>query len=181
MAELNFTFTGVRELANRLERFEPRIGKGVVRRGLRVGAKIIGERAKELAFSVVGFGGGTGSEDMGAKIANSIGVRAAKARFKGEYSVRVAVDPSGKHNDEFVHISAQGVRTYVPNAIEYGHAAPGMHGGPKIVGPMSYMRKAFDQTYPHAAKAAQKVIKRGIELAMNPKYQQAAMLYEGVA
>ena len=66
---------------------------------------------------------------------------------RDKYGIRIAQKPDV---DEFVHISKTGERTYIPNAIEYGHAAPNDAGGIKVAAPIPFMRQAADRMFPKA-------------------------------
>lgn len=79
---------------------------------------------------------------MGALIAKALTVRAMVRMRKGHYGAKVLI----KANPKFIHETADGRRSFIPKAIEYGHAHPGRGGknAPKDVGPIPFLRKAFD-------------------------------------
>jgi len=84
---------------------------------------------------------------------------------RGSYGAKVVI----KADDAFVHISADGTRSYIPNAIEYGHAGPGDAGGAKVAKPIPFQRSAYEEKRrPLAEYFAKKTI-RAIERAARVK------------
>lgn len=55
--------------------------------------------------------------------------------------------------DEFIHITKDGVRHYIPNAIEYGHDS---------AAPIPYLRRAFESTKTQAGLTLQEQLRKGI-------------------
>ena len=107
---------------------ETKASKKIIRKAVRDTAKVVQKEMKTNAKSIVGG-------MMGRLIARHIKVRAQKKQKRGSFGVNVWIDP--KANDEFVHITKDGRRHYIPTAIEWGH------GQAKEI---SFMRRAWDKT-----------------------------------
>ena len=158
---ISMTLEGGKQLEAKLLGLERKVAKKIVRSAVRAGSKPILSAAKANAQSIVG---GT----MGGTIARSLQVRAMKKQRRSQYAVKI--QHSEKANDQLVHIAASGEREYIPNAIEYGHAAPGRGGGknsPKDVPSRPYMRPAFDSSKGSAEQAVRTELLGGIERAYN--------------
>jgi hypothetical protein len=145
---------GGRELEAKLLNIERKMGKKIVRQAVREGGKEILTAAKSNARGIVGG-------RMGAVIAKALQVRAMKKQRQGQYAVQVR--HSEKYNDELVDTTKDGRRHYVPNAIEYGHAAPGDARGAKTVPARPYLRPAFDSRKGRATKLVHKTLIDGVE------------------
>jgi len=157
---ISMTLEGGKELEAKLIGLERKVAKKIVRSAVRAGSKPILAAAKSNAQSVVG---GT----MGGVISRVLQVRAPKEQERGRYAVRI--QHGQKADDVLIQISASGKRAYIPNAIEYGHAAPGRggKGAPKDVPALPYMRPAFDSTKGRAERALSAELIGGIERAYN--------------
>ena len=70
------------------------------------------------------------------------------------------VDPLKKG---LASVSKAGRRAFYPFAVEFGHAAPGQAGGPKIVPPQPFMRPAFEAKKQEAITAFATSLANGIE------------------
>jgi hypothetical protein len=151
---ISMTLEGGKELEAKLLSLERKVGKAIVRKAVRNGAKVMLPVAKSNANSI---GGG----EMGAIISRALQVRAMKKQRPGQYAVKI--QHSEKYNDQLVHITKDGRRHYIPNAIEYGHAAPGDAGGVKIVEERPYIRPAFDTTKAGATNAVRHTLTVEIE------------------
>lgn len=132
---------GAKELENKLLQLERKVGKKIVRTGVRNAQKSLLSVIK-ANLSAISKGGG-----MAQKIAKALTVRAARRNPKGTYSVNVQI----KSQPEFVYYpkgsfsslgtrKTQGKRSYVPAAIEFGH------GQSKEQAARPYMRPAADAT-----------------------------------
>lgn len=141
------TITGAKELERALGELPKKIARTVVRKAVRKGAKIMAAEAKSNARRNVG-----GS--MGKLIARRIGVSAATRQRPGSYTMYMDV----KADEEFVHVSKDGNRSWIPNAIEYGHIARG--GG--FVPPNPYLRPAFDSKKGEAISIMTREIRDGV-------------------
>jgi hypothetical protein len=142
---------GALELEKKLAALQIKMARKIRARAVKAGARITLARAKAIAPVIIGG-------RMGDIIARALQIRTMKKPPRGAYGVRV--QHSADANDELVHITRDGRRYYIPNAIEHGHAAPGRGGAgrgaaPKDVPPNPYMRPALAQT---AHRAAQKMI-----------------------
>lgn len=137
-----------------LDRFEKKVSKKIVRQGVREAWKPLRDRAKANARNNVGG-------KMGRLIASKIQLRAWRRQKRGQYAMMVRIK-SGI--DEFVHISKDGNRAYIPSAIEYGHAFPyrGGRGAGKDVAARPYMRPALDASLPNAPNIFKKHLIRAI-------------------
>jgi len=159
MVDISVQLSGAKELEKALSRLERNSAKKIVRRGVRAGAKIIQQAQKSKAQSIVG-----GS--MGALLSKNTIVKAFKRQRRGSFGVSVMFRPDV---DEFVHKTADGEEHYIPNAIEYGHAAPGDAGGAKIVPAKSFVRTAYDETKEKALLTINKQIGEDIFTDWNKK------------
>jgi hypothetical protein len=157
---------GGKELDRKLFKLEKKTSKKIVRRGVREGLKPTHKAAKINARSTVGG-------EMGALIARNIVLRAGKQR-PGSFimKVRTKSEKEGAPK-EFVHVTAEGHRYYVPYAIEYGHAFPGRGGegrsgykAPKDVAPAPFFRPAADANLKKAVPIFQRVVVEGIKQVM---------------
>jgi len=158
---ISMILEGGKELEAKLIGLERKVAKKIVRSAVRAGSKPILAAAKSNAQSVVG---GT----MGGVISRVLQVRAMKKQRRGQYAVRI--QHGEKADDVLIQVSASGKRAYIPNAIEYGHAAPGrggVKGAPKDVPALPYMRPAFDSTKGRAERALSAELIGGIERAYN--------------
>ena len=140
---------GLAEIERKLLSLEKKVGKKIVRKAVRAGAKPMLVAAKANANSMVG-----GS--MGKLIARSLQTRAFKKQRRGQFGVATRLK-SGV--PEFVEESADGRSNYIPAAIEYGHIDRG--GG--FVPAIPYIRAAFDATKRASEKAVARTFKTEIE------------------
>jgi len=154
MIAISIKLEGVENLDRKLRRIELNSAKKIVRKGVRTGAKVIQMAEKQNAESVVGG-------DMGSLLAKHTIIKAAKRQMRGSFGVSVMLRPNV---EEFVHTTADGQKHYIPNAIEYGHAAPGDAGGEKTVPAMSFVRKAQDENKQKALDTTDRQIARDLEI-----------------
>jgi len=145
-----------RQTMHRLEKLEPKLARKVLRRALRAGAKQVCTAAKSKAQTVVGG-------EMGSTIASYIKPRSMRRMRRFSYGV--AAEISAKGNEIFSGVTADGNHYYIPAAIEYGHAAPGQAGGPKVVPAMPFMRPAWDETKGRVLTTIKSMIASGIDEA----------------
>ena len=156
---ITISVDGAKAVEKSLLNLEIKVGRKIVRTALRNGAKIVHKTAKANALANVGG-------ELGPKIAKSLKVRAMTRMNLSNVGVKVQIDP--KANDEFVYVTKDGNRYYIPNAVEFGHAFPGRGGGenpPKDVAADPYMRPAFDTEKDKVARRIENDIKNGILLA----------------
>ncbi len=141
---------GLKELEKKLKRMEKKDAKKAVRKGVREAQKITQKVAKSNSQSMVGG-------EMGQKISGALKVKPINKQKKGYYALQVGIDPN--KSDEFVHITEDGTRYYIPTAIEYGHRKQG--GG--TVPAIPFMKKASDETEQQRIKKMVQVIKKEVE------------------
>jgi len=134
---IGMTVTGAKEMERMFERLEKKEAAKIVRKETRDAQKMI--MRPEIGARALGLSTGTGG-GMGALIAKNLAIRAMTKMRRGSYGAKVII----KANDAFVYITADGTRHYIPNAIEYGHAAPYDAGGVKVAAPKPFMRPAYE-------------------------------------
>jgi len=144
MSSMTIQLEGFERLDAKLKALGPKVGKKVVRSATRKAAKPILTQTRINALRMVGG-------EMGEKIYHSLQVRAFKKQRPGSFGVRVQHDPKEL---SFIHHAKSGKRSYIPNAIEYGH------GNAR---PIPYMRTAMGSKRPYAEKILQDELKKGIE------------------
>jgi len=132
---MGMTIQGTKELQAMLHKLETKEVRRVARTETRDGLKktmlpAVASNAKSMV------GGKIGNE-----IAKNLTVRAMTKMHRGSYGHKVIIKPT----DAFVYESYAGVRSYIPNAIEYGHAAPNDAGGTKIAEPIKFQRQAYEE------------------------------------
>jgi len=120
------------ELQRQLDKLEKKVAKKIIRKAVRAGQKPVLAKAKENAWNMVGG-------MMGRLIAKNTAIRIPKKKRRGGYTLSVRQKPG---IPEFIHNTKNGVRYYIPAAIEFGHAAPGDKGGAKHVAAVPFMRDA---------------------------------------
>lgn len=148
---------GAAETQAALDSLPKVVHRKVIRAACRAAAKLVNAAAKANARSMVG---GT----MGRTIARAIRTRAYKRQRPNEYAVHISI--ADKYNETFAVDSATGRRSYIPFAIEYGHAAPGRAGGPKTSAAIPYIRRAYHATKAAAIRAAERSIATGLDAAV---------------
>tara|TARA_Y100000310_G_scaffold160622_1_gene160387 strand:- start:1662 stop:2135 length:474 start_codon:yes stop_codon:yes gene_type:complete len=150
---IDMMLEGAAELEKTLLRLEKKTAKKVVRKAVRAGAKPTLTTAKNNAASMVGG-------KMGALIKKNIVIKAYKKQRSGSFALAVRMR-SGVA--EFIHITADGERYYIPMAIEYGHALPGAGGSKsKDVVAVPFMRNAIGIGIPQAKRIIKNEIVKGI-------------------
>lgn len=134
---------GAKELERKFLALERKTAKKIVRSAVRKGSKVIVNTVKVNAVNMVG-----GS--MGTLLRKNVIVRAFKKQKKGSFGVRTMLRPEV---DEFVHITKNNVRQYIPAAIEYGH---------DNAAAIPFMRNASDAQGEKARQVAIEEMKRGL-------------------
>lgn len=148
---IGMTVHGAKEVERMLDRLEKKETARVCRKETRNAQKPMMSEIKANAMAMVG-----GS--MGSAIAQNLAIRAMTKLQRGHYGHKIIIKPT----ELFVHESKQGVRSYIPNAIEYGHAAPGDAGGVKITAPNPSQRKAYENMRLAVISLAARNISSGI-------------------
>lgn len=141
---------GAKELDRKLLALERKTAKKVIRSAVRKGSKVIVNAVKVNVVNMVG-----GS--MGLLLRKNVIVRAFKKQKKGSFGVRTMLRPEV---DEFVHITKNNVRQYIPAAIEYGHDKAAA---------IPFMRNASDTHGEKARQVAIEEMKQRIEQAARKK------------
>ena len=152
---VGMTVKGAKELEKMLSRLEKKESAKIARKETRNAQKtVMLPEVKSNANSMVGG-------DMGRTIAKKLAVRAMTKMKRGSYGAKVVIKP----HEAFVYESAAGVRSYIPNAIEYGHAGPWNAGGIKVAKPIPFKRKAYEEKRRPLAEKLSKEIVKEIERA----------------
>lgn len=126
--------TGHKEIKAKLDELG-KIGTKALKHATRQTQNIALRQARQNAKTMVGG-------DLGAKLSKDLKVtRITKNR--GSY---VKEEIYVKDKPEYIHVSATGNRSYIPWAVEYGHAAPNDPKGLKIVKPIPFIRNAHEST-----------------------------------
>ena len=156
---IGMTVQGAKEVQRMLDKLERKESAKIARKQTRESQKTV--MLPEVKSNATGMVGGA----MGAMIAKNLAVRAMKKMKRGSYGAKVVIKP----HDAFVHVTETGDRHYIPNAIEYGHAAPGDAGGVKITKPLPFKRTAYEvKRAPLAAHLAKHLVQE-IERAARAK------------
>lgn len=145
---------GNKELEKKLLELDSKVAKKIVRQAVRDSAQIM---QKEIQANARSFVGGK----MGNLLARHTIVRAFKKQRKGAYGVttKFAGDVP-----EFVATTSEGKRYFIPIAIEYGHAAPGLGGsGDKTVPAIPVVRTAFDTKQDECLRTIEDEVEQGIK------------------
>jgi len=152
---IGMTVTGAKELEAMLTRLERKETAKIVRKETRDSQKMI--MRPTVGSKSLGMVGGK----MGTLIAKNLTIRAMTKMRRGSYGAKVIIKP----NEAFIHVSASGNRSYIPNAIEYGHAGPDDAGGAKVAKPIPFQRAAYEEKRRPLAEYFAKKVTRAIELA----------------
>lgn len=102
---------------------------------------------------------------MGALLAKNLTVRAMTRMQRGSYGHKVIL----KATDAFVYEAEDGTRSYIPSAIEYGHAAPYDAGGTKVAKAAPFQRDAYEKKRIILAERLRRDIISDIERAAKAK------------
>ena len=143
---------GLKELEKKFRNMEQKVAKKIVRSAVTKALKPTLKRAKSNALSMIG-----GEE--GAKIADALKTKAVNKQQRGYYQKQVCIDPN--KSDEFVDVSSEGKRNYIPAAIEYGH----VNRDGTETAPIPYMLEAAESTAQQSIEIFKKEIKKGIDSA----------------
>ena len=149
MTVFDIKIEGVALLEKKLLALERKIGRKIVRKAVRAGAKPMLAATKANANSMVGG-------EMGNLIARNLQPRAFKKQRRGQYGVATRLKTDVP---EFIEESKAGRRNYIPSAIEFGHIDRA--GG--FVPAIPYIRVSFDSTKRTSEKAVALTFKTEIE------------------
>ena len=156
---LGMTIQGVKEIERKLHKLETKDVSRIARTDSRSAQNTI--MLPEIRGNAVGMVSGK----MGALLASSMTVRAMTKMRRGSYGHKVVI----KDKAAFVYESKDGTRSYIPNAIEYGHAAPYDAGGAKVSTAIPFQRKAYESKRGATAKKLANNMIRHIESAVRSK------------
>ena len=152
---ISMTVTGAKELQRMLTRLERKEASKIVRKETRDSQKMV--MRPTIGGKALGMVGGR----MGTEIAKNLTIRAMTKMKRGSYGAKVIIKP----HDAFVYVSADGTRSYIPNAIEYGHAGPGDAGGAKVAAPIPFQRSAYEEKRRPLAEYFAKKVTQAIVMA----------------
>jgi len=148
---ISIQLKGGKELERKLQALETKVAKKVVRKAVRVAQKPVLSAIKANARSMVGG-------HMGGQIASNMVVRAQKKQRRGSYAMNVRLKSESEGAPaEFVHITKEGKRHFVPAAIEFGHGP----GKEQVAIPFG--RSAADSTRAEILRILAMELKKGIE------------------
>ena len=155
-----------RAVLTKLRYMESKAAAKAVKKGVTAGRK------KTLAVARHNAAGlETGGSGMSERIAASIVSRVTPRRIlkaKDAWAKEITFDPKKVEANGLVAISKAGVRSFIPFAIEYGHAAPGQGGSKaKVAAPKPFMRTAHEATKNESMRIAKKVIAQEIHREWN--------------
>ena len=159
-----------------MNNIEKKVAAKAIRKGVRAGRKGTFAEAKRNAGNLKGAGTG-----MSGKIKKSLVLRAMTKKqlhLKNAFGMEIRFKDSEDRG--LVHISKEGVRSFIPHAIEYGHVGPYMSeksqkkrtGGDytkqeKVAAPKPFMIPAHESTRSHSMYIAKKVITQEITKEWN--------------
>jgi len=151
-------------LMRKFDALETKVARAAIRKGVRAGRKTTLAVAKTNAAGLRKSGTG-----MSEKIRSALKLRVtpkSTLHRKDSYAMEVLIDP--KITPEFLHVTKEGKKYYIPYAIEYGHAAPGDGGSKdKFVLPKPFMIPAHEMTRNTSIYMASRVIADEIKKAWN--------------
>jgi len=151
MAEgYSISITGLAELEWKLVSLDRRVKRKIVRKAVKAGADIIKHQAEENARSTVGG-------EMGTLISRRLGTSRFRKQKRGSYGVSLRIRPGPL---DFIWITQDGTREYVPSALEFGH----VDRAGNFVPAMPYMRPAYDSKAEEATRMIGTILKIGIEI-----------------
>ena len=126
--------TGHKEIQARLKAMG-KLGKKALKQATRKTQNIALQKARSNAASMVGG-------ELGRNLKKDIKVK--RKTYKSGSIVREEIYI--KDNSEYIGISDSGNRSYIPWAVEYGHAAPNDPKGHKVAKPIPFIRNAHETT-----------------------------------
>jgi len=158
-------FTGLKKLNADLHRFEAKVSGKIASAAVKDGRRATLAEARSNAKAIGG--------NIGRLIAKSIKLKKTpKKKLKLRGAVAWQVDlyegpsefvyyPKGSSSSLDTGVTS-GKRTYIPYAIEYGHAGPGDAGGRKVAAPVAFMRRAHEATRGKSLRVARDSLERRI-------------------
>jgi len=141
---------GLKELQRKLEKLPQKAEAKVIRQSLRKGSKIIKQKARTNAGTMIG---GT----LGKLTAKWLVVRAGK-RKKGVISIMTGFRKGYESSGLLVFNKGDGERHFLPSVTEFGFK----HFGGKTIAGKGWYRSAFDSTASKARTLIMKEMWEGI-------------------
>jgi len=155
-----------RKVLAKLKHMEKKAAQKAIKKGVTAGRKKTLAVARHNAASLENVGTG-----MAEKIASSLVSRVTPKKTlkaKDAWAKEITFNPKKVEANGLIYISKEGVRSFIPFAIEYGHAAPYQGGSKnKVASPKPFMRVAHEQTKGESMRIAKKVITQEIRKAWN--------------
>ena len=151
----SMTLEGFEGLNRKLLSLEKKVGKGIVRKSVREGAKLPLEKEKSNAKTMIGG-------KMGSLISKYAKIQVFKHQRKGSYGVQIGMKPNVPEFDYWpVGASSNlttrkttGKKSYIPAALEYGH---------DNARPIPFIRQAYNTTKTATVNKLGNELKQGIE------------------
>ena len=152
---------GAEELNRKLSSLEPDIGKAITRMAFKKSIQIYIDAAKANIMSMVGG-------IMAGYLWQAWEVVVIPTRNRRKYSYGIRAEISPRRNNIFVYIAKhysrlRGGRSYIPNAIEYGHIAADGSFVPAI----PFARAAWSQVEGQIESSAESELSAAINEAWN--------------
>lgn len=148
---ISIQLEGGKELEKKLRGLETKVAKKVVRKAVRNAQKPVLTAMKANARNMIGG-------HMGGLIAANVVVRAQKKQRRGSYAMNVRLKSESEGAPmEFIHITKEGKRHFIPAAIEFGHGP----GKEQVAIPFG--RSAADSTRAETLRILTAELKTGIE------------------
>ena len=144
MANVALQTRGFELFDKKLKAMETKVGKGIVRKATREAAKNTLKHVKLNALRMV-------NGEMGELLFYNAKIFVFKHQRRGSYGVQIGMNPE---EQEFIHYSASGKRSYIPSAIEYGHDG---------ARPIPFIRNAWERTKTKDVEIMGKKLAEGIE------------------
>ena len=185
MSDVKFEIYGEETLMQALQEIKTKVATRAVRKGTRAAAKIFKSEVqsnilsmlsghRHVAFKSGKTKKGATKEAVKGRLMETMreALRVAKPKSKqpkGTYMVKTEFHPSS-NSDLVYHAKdrpgADGKRSYIPAAIEYGHDLVAWgHRTNKRVAPIPFYRKAFDTESVRAKDKAMQIMVTEIERA----------------
>ncbi len=165
MSVAEIRIEGAKKLERKLARLPKKVGRKVVTSALRKGAKIIREQTKSLAPRKSGVLKKSIITRLAKKKRHFPDVKAFVQLFNTRKFPELIGFSQGSAFNIITRKQVTGTRGFYPAAVEYGRAAKGRAGGPKITKPKSFVKAGFDQGKRRAEAKIIKEIRMGIEKA----------------
>lgn len=170
---------GMDRILKKMANMERKESQKAIRKGVHAGRKQTLREAKSRASSLERVGTG-----MAEAIADALVIRVVKQKtlkrlgYKSAYAKEVTFNtskypqlihyPKGSYSERWagrdrrgrlaIKRKTFGKRSFIPYAIEYGHAGPGNHGGGRVAAPKPFIRPAHEATKKQSIRDAKATI-----------------------